>query len=114
MRMRLRTAPHPNERQHTLQNFKQPLCPSQHPPQGTHNPLGTHPYKSALFDFQKLVVVILLLVCTCTYAHHYFPGFMDRNRHNYVMGIFWKCARIGERMSPYIALGLVFMAVSLV
>ena len=30
-----------------------------------------------------------------------------------LMGIFWKAARIGERLSPYISLCCVFMAVSL-
>ncbi|KAJ4357730.1 Essential protein suggested to function early in the secretory pathway [Didymosphaeria variabile] len=67
---------------------------------------------TALFNFQSLIVVILLTICTSTYAHYYFPAFMDRNGHNYFMGLFWKCARIGERLSPYIALALVFMAVS--
>lgn len=28
-----------------------------------------------------------------------------------VMGIFWKCARIGERLSPYISICCVIMAV---
>ncbi|KAL7782016.1 hypothetical protein V8C43DRAFT_216048 [Trichoderma afarasin] len=34
---------------------------------------------------------------------------MDRNK-NGVMGIFWKCARIGERLSPYISICCVIMA----
>ena len=29
-----------------------------------------------------------------------------------VFGIFWKCARVGERLSPYIGLCCVVMAVS--
>jgi hypothetical protein len=29
-----------------------------------------------------------------------------------VMGIFWKCARIGERLSPYISICCLLMAVS--
>ncbi len=27
------------------------------------------------------------------------------------LGIFWKCARIGERLSPYISICCIFMAV---
>ncbi|KAL5380286.1 hypothetical protein DPSP01_007861 [Paraphaeosphaeria sporulosa] len=65
---------------------------------------------TALFNFQSLILVILLTICTSTYAHYYFPAFIDRNKNNYFMGVFWKCARVGERMSPYIALGLVVMA----
>jgi hypothetical protein len=39
---------------------------------------------------------------------------MDRHKNNYFMGIFWKCARIGERMSPWASLALIVMAVSAV
>ncbi|CCT67262.1 related to S-adenosylmethionine-dependent methyltransferase, putative [Fusarium fujikuroi IMI 58289] len=37
---------------------------------------------------------------------------MDRNKNGF-MGIFWKCARIGERLSPYISICCVLMAVSI-
>ena len=30
-----------------------------------------------------------------------------------VFGIFWKCARIGERLSPYVSICCVVMAVSI-
>lgn len=70
------------------------------------------------------------------------PGIMDRNQNGYVLdwgcdwgienrgsgsrargykltllkirmfGIFWKCARIGERLSPYVSICCVLMAVS--
>lgn len=32
--------------------------------------------------------------------------------HARVFGIFWKCARVGERLSPYVSLCCVVMAVS--
>jgi len=67
---------------------------------------------SALFNFQSLLLVILLLICTSAYAHQLFPGIMDRNKDG-VFGVFWKCARIGERLSPYISLCCVAMAVTL-
>ena len=35
----------------------------------------------------------------------------DRNINARVFGIFWKCARIGERLSPYVSLCCVVMAV---
>ncbi|ATY66669.1 S-adenosylmethionine-dependent methyltransferase, putative [Cordyceps militaris CM01] len=68
--------------------------------------------QSALFNFQSLLLVILLLICTSTYVHHFTPGILDRNK-NGVTGVFWKCARIGERLSPYISICCVVMAVSL-
>ncbi|KAH7192301.1 uncharacterized protein B0J16DRAFT_380191 [Fusarium flagelliforme] len=67
---------------------------------------------SALFNFQSLLLVLLLLICTSAYVHHFTPGIMDRNKNGF-MGIFWKCARIGERLSPYISICCVLMAVSI-
>ncbi|KAG4285562.1 hypothetical protein FPRO06_06822 [Fusarium proliferatum] len=68
------------------------------------------PLQSALFNFQSLLLVLLLLICTSAYVHHFTPGIMDRNKNGF-MGIFWKCARIGERLSPYISICCVLMAV---
>ena len=31
------------------------------------------------------------------------PTFIDRNKTGF-LGIFWKCARIGERLSPWVSL----------
>ena len=36
------------------------------------------------------------------------PSKFDR-----VFGIFWKCARVGERLSPYVSICCVVMAVSI-
>ncbi|CAK9784094.1 transmembrane protein 167a precursor [Cutaneotrichosporon oleaginosum] len=65
---------------------------------------------SALFNFQSLLLVFLLLVCTCTYVRGAAPSIVDRNREGF-LGLFWKCARIGERLSPYVSLACVIMAV---
>ncbi|ETN58611.1 hypothetical protein AND_009822 [Anopheles darlingi] len=35
---------------------------------------------SALFNFQSLLSVVLLIVCTCTYLRSLFPSFIDRNK----------------------------------
>jgi len=40
------------------------------------------------------------------------PSLLDRNKEG-LLGIFWKCARIGERLSPYVSVCCVLMAVSL-
>ncbi|KAK3521815.1 hypothetical protein QTP70_018545 [Hemibagrus guttatus] len=133
---------------------------------------------SAIFNFQSLLTVILLLICTCAYIRALAPSLLDKNktgkleihRHRdglrprisnlvvaqgFVMqvcngilsravgkprfasffttlrtlydaalyssmfplaspelflGIFWKCARIGERKSPYVACCCIIMA----
>ncbi|KAJ1985054.1 Essential protein suggested to function early in the secretory pathway [Dimargaris verticillata] len=68
---------------------------------------------SALFNFQSLLLVILLAICTCTYVHAQFPYILDRNKQGF-LGLFWKAARVGERLSPYVSLACVLMAVRLI
>uniref|UniRef100_A0A0S1MJJ5 Protein kish n=1 Tax=Phakopsora pachyrhizi TaxID=170000 RepID=A0A0S1MJJ5_PHAPC len=65
---------------------------------------------SALFNFQSLLLVILLITCTCAYIRSIAPSLIDRNK-NGVLGMFWKFARIGERLSPYVGLSCVIMAI---
>ncbi|KDN40092.1 DUF1242-domain-containing protein [Tilletiaria anomala UBC 951] len=50
---------------------------------------------SALFNFQSLLLVILLSICTCTYIRATAPGLVDRNKQGF-LGLFFKGARIGE------------------
>ncbi|KIM53297.1 hypothetical protein SCLCIDRAFT_59626, partial [Scleroderma citrinum Foug A] len=67
---------------------------------------------SALFNFQSLLRVILLLVCTCTYVRAVAPRLIDRNKQGF-LGLFFMSARIGERLSPYVATACVAMAVTM-
>ncbi|RKO96494.1 hypothetical protein CXG81DRAFT_10512, partial [Caulochytrium protostelioides] len=64
---------------------------------------------AAIFNFQSLLLVVLLLICTCTYLRAQFPSIMDRNKEG-LLGLFWKAARIGERLSPYVSLWCLVMA----
>uniref|UniRef100_A0A8D2P7J0 Protein kish n=1 Tax=Zosterops lateralis melanops TaxID=1220523 RepID=A0A8D2P7J0_ZOSLA len=50
---------------------------------------------SAIFNFQSLLTVILLLICTCAYIRSLAPSLLDKNKTG-LLGIFWKCARIGN------------------
>nr|XP_044995941.1 protein kish-A-like [Jaculus jaculus] len=67
---------------------------------------------SAIFNFQSLLTLILLLICTCAYIRSLAPSILDRNKTG-LLGIFWKCARIGEQKSPYVTVCWVVMAFSL-
>ncbi|XP_020645914.1 protein kish-A isoform X1 [Pogona vitticeps] len=67
--------------------------------------------RSAIFNFQSLLTVILLLICTCAYIRSLAPKLLDNNQTG-LLGIFWKCARIGERKSPYVAVCCIAMAFS--
>ena len=40
--------------------------------------------QSALFNFQSLLLVILLTICTCTYVRAAAPTLVDRNKKGYV------------------------------
>ncbi|KAJ7131743.1 DUF1242-domain-containing protein [Mycena crocata] len=64
---------------------------------------------SALFNFQSLLLVIILLICTCTYVRALFPSLVDRNKTGF-LGIFFMSARVGERLSPYVSLACLAMA----
>ncbi|KAL7410501.1 hypothetical protein BDY24DRAFT_343987, partial [Mrakia frigida] len=68
--------------------------------------------QTALLNFSSLLLCILLFVCTCTYARATAPGLIDRNKEGF-SGLFWKCSRIGERLSPYVALCCVAMGVKI-
>ncbi|KAF4565625.1 hypothetical protein EYR40_002308 [Pleurotus pulmonarius] len=67
---------------------------------------------SALFNFQSLLLVILLVICTCTYVRGVAPRLIDRNKQGF-LGLFFMAARIGERLSPYVALACIAMAVTI-
>lgn len=81
------------------------------PPTPTSAP-HTDNHQTALFNFQSLLLVILLTICTSTYAHYIFPGIIDRNKEKYYVSPIWRAARVGERLSPYVSIACVVMAVS--
>jgi hypothetical protein len=66
--------------------------------------------QSALFNFQSLLLVILLFICTSTYIHATAPTLID-SRKNGFFSVVWKSARVGERLSPYISVCCLIMAV---
>ncbi|KAJ8908706.1 hypothetical protein NDN08_005411 [Rhodosorus marinus] len=67
---------------------------------------------SAIFNFQSLLVVVLLFICTCAYIRALYPSILDKNKDGW-LGLFWKAARIGERLSPYVSGACILMGVSL-
>ncbi|KAH7724916.1 hypothetical protein AAVH_07508 [Aphelenchoides avenae] len=64
---------------------------------------------SAIFNLQSLLTVVLLLICTCAYIRSIFPKIIDRQKEG-IGGVFWKCARIGERLSVWVSLGCFTLA----
>ncbi|CAO3607119.1 unnamed protein product [Cunninghamella blakesleeana] len=68
---------------------------------------------TALFNVQSLLLVILLIICTCTYVRAQAPSLVDCNKTG-ILGLFWKAARIGERLSPYVSLACILVAISFI
>ncbi len=81
-----------------------------------------------ILKFQTFLLVVLLFICSCTYLHGVFPAWLDRNKSGWgvftldwqirpltmyrPLGTFWRAARIGERLSPYVSICCIVMAVS--
>lgn len=66
---------------------------------------------SALFDFQSFLTVVLLFICTCTYYKLIYPGGLVQKTG--FKGLFWKAARIGERLSPWVSIACIAMGLSI-
>ncbi|ODV94890.1 hypothetical protein PACTADRAFT_69967 [Pachysolen tannophilus NRRL Y-2460] len=66
---------------------------------------------SALLNLTSLLQVFLLVICTSTYLHGIYPSIMDSRKHG-LLGIFWKSARIGERLSPYVSISCILFAIN--
>ncbi|KAL1543515.1 protein kish-like [Salvia divinorum] len=64
---------------------------------------------SALFNFHSFLTVVLLGICACTYVKMQFPALLEQRTG--FRGVFWKAARIGERLSPWVAVGSFAMGV---
>jgi hypothetical protein len=64
---------------------------------------------SALFDFKSFLGTLLFFICTSAYVKMKAPSMVDPYRTG-VRGVFWKAARVGERLSPYVSLCCLFMA----
>ena len=72
--------------------------------------------QSAIFDFPALLIVLLLLICTSAFVRatttstQTKSSFLDNFKKGAV-GLPWKAARIGERLSPWVASSCVIAAI---
>ena len=74
---------------------------------------GAWPASQCLpFSIFSLLTVILLLIYTGVYIQSLASSLLDRNKTG-LLDIFWKCARTGERKSPYVAVCHIAMASSI-
>jgi hypothetical protein len=97
------------------------MCPYLLVPVGTPLPTATPPTDRLpltrlplppppLPQTQSFLVTLLLFICTCTYVKMKAPQLMDSHKVG-LRGLFWKAARVGERLSPWVATSCVVMGV---
>jgi len=70
---------------------------------------------SALFDFPSLLVMLILIICSATFARSLRPEIFNDSKnvrsHTGFLGIAWKASRIGERLSLWVAGSCIIAAV---
>lgn len=66
---------------------------------------------AALFDFRDFLTVVLLTICTCTFVKLIYPAALTQRAG--FKGLFWKAARIGERLSPWVGIACVAMGAAI-
>eukprot|EP00443_Scrippsiella_acuminata_P074434 CAMPEP_0115509014 /NCGR_PEP_ID=MMETSP0271-20121206/72619_1 /TAXON_ID=71861 /ORGANISM="Scrippsiella trochoidea, Strain CCMP3099" /LENGTH=68 /DNA_ID=CAMNT_0002938815 /DNA_START=36 /DNA_END=239 /DNA_ORIENTATION=+ len=66
---------------------------------------------SAVFDFQGLLVVVLLMICTCSYLRPRLGNFIHPKASGF-LGVFGRFAVIGDRLSPFVSGACVTMAMT--
>lgn len=72
--------------------------------------------QTAILNFASMLLILVLFICTCAYVRAVTmnrqtrTSFLDSHKHG-VTGLAWKAARVGERLSPWVAAACVAMAI---
>ncbi|XP_037656460.1 protein kish-A-like [Choloepus didactylus] len=66
---------------------------------------------SSIFNFQRLLTIVLQLICTCTYIRSLAPSLLDKDK-TALLSIFWKLPELVNK-SPYVVVCCVVMAFSI-
>lgn len=69
---------------------------------------------SALFSFESTLVVVLLAICTATFLREKYPSLYHRDSQELHYKFLYKCSVIGDRLSPWVAIACVIMAVRII
>ncbi|EPR78848.1 hypothetical protein SLOPH_2736 [Spraguea lophii 42_110] len=67
---------------------------------------------SALFNFNSLFRLLILIICTTTYIRKLFPSMLSKQNKG-VYSFFYKTSVIGERLSPYISLMAMYISMKM-
>jgi hypothetical protein len=66
---------------------------------------------SSIFHLEGILVLLLLAICTAYHTKAFFPSWFTPTGGSNWRATLWKFARVGERLSPWIAVALVIMGV---
>mmetsp|Transcript_4484 Transcript_4484/g.11790 ORF Transcript_4484/g.11790 Transcript_4484/m.11790 type:complete len:85 (-) Transcript_4484:1826-2080(-) len=74
----------------------------------------------AIFNFSSILLLLTLMICTCTYLRELRPTIFDAGKprenkrahedRDGLVGFCWKLSRIGERLSPFVSVACVMMS----
>lgn len=65
----------------------------------------------SLFSFDSILIVLLFAICTASYIRGIYPQMFPNRKQPGFLGLIRSAAVIGDRLSPLVAFGCVFMAV---
>ncbi|AYU82821.1 Protein of unknown function (DUF1242) [Leishmania donovani] len=65
---------------------------------------------SALFDFETVLYVLLLIVCTATYLRQFRPTLYHRDSFELYKKFLYKCSVVGDRLSPWVSICCLVLA----
>ena len=66
--------------------------------------------QSAFFSFDSMIIVVLLFICTASYIRSAWPSFVENHKSGF-RGIIRSAAVIGDRLSPFVSVLCLGMAV---
>ncbi|EPY31087.1 protein kish-A [Strigomonas culicis] len=65
---------------------------------------------SVLFDFETVVYILVLLICSATYIRQYRPTLFHRDSQELYKKCLYKCSVVGDRLSLWVAAVCVILA----
>ena len=65
---------------------------------------------SALFNFETVLYVLLLIVCSATYLRQFRPTLYHRDSAELYKKFLYKCSVVGDRLSPWVSICCLVLA----
>ncbi|CCW64777.1 unnamed protein product [Phytomonas sp. EM1] len=69
---------------------------------------------SAFFDFETILYILLLTICTATYLRQYSPTLFHRDSYELYKKFLYKCSVVGDRLSPWVSICCLILAMKII